>query len=51
MDISDLTENDNETTEFRAIQRKAKKLNPDQQKRLLKMMELTFEDIYGKDDN
>lgn len=43
-------ENEMPTTEYRAIQRKAKKLNPSQQERLLKMMDLTFEEVFNKDD-
>lgn len=49
--VEDLTSDKNEaeeTPEYRAIQRKAKRLNPEQQERLLKMMDLTFEEVYGK---
>lgn len=50
VDVEDLTATDSETPEYRAIQRKAKKLNPAQQEKLLKMMDLTFEELYDKND-
>lgn len=42
--VDDLTTDpdDVETPEYRAIQRRAKKMTPDNQKRLLKMMDLAF---------
>ncbi len=40
---------DEESPEFFAIQRKSKKLSPKDQKKLLKIMQLTFDDIDNGD--
>lgn len=47
IDLDDLTTDpaNKETPEYRAIQRRAKKMTPENQKRLLQIMDLTFNDI------
>lgn len=47
----DLTVSNEGTPEYRAIQRKAKKLNSEQQNRLLKMMDLTFGEVFNENDH
>lgn len=50
--VEDLTVNDDlETPEYRAIQRKAERLNPQQQEKLLKMMDITFDEEFNDTDN
>lgn len=49
VDIDDLTVNDEETPEYRAIQRNAKKLDRVNQKKLLEIMKVAFGDAYGQD--
>lgn len=41
---------DKQTPEYRAIQRKAKELSPENQKKLLKMIKLAFDDVDKGDD-
>lgn len=49
VDVEDLTANSKkETPEFRAIQRRAKKLDTSDQQKLLNFMDDFFEDKYGK---
>ncbi|RVU71813.1 XRE family transcriptional regulator [Lactobacillus xujianguonis] len=51
VDVNDLTVKDDETPEFRTIQRNAKKLNRSNQKKLLDIMKAAFGDAYGNDTN
>lgn len=50
VDVADLTTEDDETPQFRAIQRKAKSLNPKDQKKLLEIMKAAFNDSYGNEN-
>lgn len=52
-DLSNPSENETETPQFRAIQRKAKSLSVADQERLIQIMNLTFQDVLngGGDDD
>lgn len=51
-DLSNPSEDETETPQFRAIQRKAKSLSVADQERLIQIMDLTFQDVLngGGDD-
>ena len=52
-DLSNPSEDETETPQFRAIQRKAKSLSVADQERLIQIMDLTFQDVLngGGDDD
>ncbi len=49
-DLSKPSEDETETPQFRAIQRKAKSLSVEDQERLIQLMQLTFQDVLGGGD-
>ena len=49
-DLSKPSEDETETPQFRAIQRKAKSLSVEDQERLIQLMQLTFKDVLGGGD-
>lgn len=49
-DLSKPSEDETETPQFRAIQRKAKSLSVEDQEILIQLMQLTFQDVLGGGD-
>lgn len=49
--IAKSNDNDSETPQYRAIQRKAKNLSVADQERLIQIMNLTFQDVFNGGEN